>query len=77
MLFAIGLASYFDSLGFDTTRWRKSLDGTKVLVHYDFAKVTCDDDKLEIYRHDSQEFLDIINGEEWVEPIEEELEEEN
>lgn len=77
MKFAIAELNYFNSLGFDTTYWRKSLDGTKAIVHYDFAKVLCGDDKIEIYQHDNQEFLDIINGEEWVEPMEEELEEEN
>ena len=65
MKFAIGSLEYFNSLGFNTEHWRKSVDGTLAMVHYDFAKVLCDDSQLEIYQHDSQEFEAILNSEAW------------
>ena len=65
MRFCIGELEYFNSLGFDTEHWRKSVDGTKALVHASFALVVCDENKLDIYNHNSSELKEILNSEEW------------
>lgn len=38
MKFAIAPVTYWDSIGFDTTEWRKSLDGTKAICHLEYAE---------------------------------------
>lgn len=67
MNFAIGLTEYFQSLGFDTTHWRKSLDGTQAVVHLDTVALLIDDAKVEIYRHDDDAFKEILTSDEWTE----------
>jgi len=72
MRFCIAPLSYFNSLGFDTTHWRKSLDESLAICHVEFALTLADESMLDIYAHDDPEFLDIINGKDWVEQTEEE-----
>ena len=67
MNFAIGDTEYYNSLGFDTTHWRKSLDGTLSVVHYDTVQFLADDSKLTIYRHDDEAFREVMMSEEWSE----------
>lgn len=46
---------------------RKSLDGTKVIFHYEFiAPVITEKDKIEVYNHNDSSFWEILNSEEWV-----------
>lgn len=45
---------------------RKSVDGTKVILHYDFIEpVLTDDDRLTVYLHNSARLNGILNSEEW------------
>ena len=39
MKFSIATVEFWQSVGFDTTNWRKSIDGTKALVHDKFPQV--------------------------------------
>lgn len=39
MRFCIALISYWQSISFDTTNWRKSSDGLYALAHYEFIKL--------------------------------------
>lgn len=45
---------------------RKSVDGTKVILHYDFIEpVLTDDDRLTVYLYNSARLNGILNSEEW------------
>lgn len=45
---------------------RKSVNGSKVILHYDFVSpVLTDEDNIPIYQHNDQEFNSILNSEEW------------
>ena len=37
--FCIATVVYFESIGFDTTDWRKSTDGIKAIAHDRFIKI--------------------------------------
>lgn len=67
MIFAIGNTEMFNSLGFDTTHWRKSVDGTQSVVHYDTVQFLADKSEMTIYRHDDKAFKDVMMSEEWTE----------
>lgn len=67
MTFAIGKTDYYQSLGFDTTHWRKSLDGTQAVVHYDTVQYVAEDSKITLYRHDDKAFKDVMESAEWME----------
>ena len=71
MNFAIGNTEYYDSLGFDTTHWRKSLDGTQSVVHYDTVQFLADESEITIYRHDDEAFREVMLSAEWTEQVEE------
>lgn len=71
MNFAIGNTEYYDSLGFDTTHWRKSIDGIQSVVHYDTVQFLADESEITIYRHDDDEFREVMMSEEWTEQVEE------
>lgn len=45
---------------------RKSVNGSKVILHYDFVyPVLTDEDKLTVYEHNSRELGSILNSSEW------------
>lgn len=45
---------------------RKSVNGSKVILHYDFVSpVLTDKDKLTVYEHNSRELGSILNSREW------------
>lgn len=71
MNFAIGNTEYYDSLGFDTTHWRKSLDGTQSVVHYDTVQFIADESEIMLYRHDDDTFKDVMMSKDWTEQVEE------
>lgn len=49
------------------TEARKSIDGTKVILHEDFIRpVLTEKEVIEVYNFDSQELSDILNSEEWI-----------
>jgi hypothetical protein len=69
MKFCIGTVEYFESIGFDTSDWRKSTDGTKVIAHENFVKILIpnpeNDANLTIYNCPSDELNEILNSTEW------------
>ena len=65
MKFAIGDLEYFNSLGFNTEHWRKSVDGTQAIVHSEFAEVLCENDKIDIYDFQDKEFRELLASPEW------------
>ena len=69
MNFAIGNTEYFNSLGFDTTHWRKTLNGTQSVVHYDTVQFLADESEITIYRHDDEEFREVMLSEKWTEQV--------
>lgn len=71
MNFAIGNTEYYDSLGFDTSHWRKSLDGTQSVVHYDTVQFLVDESEIMVYRHDDEAFREVMMSKEWTDQVEE------
>ena len=73
MNFSIATVEFWQSVGFDTTNWRKSIDGTKALVHDKFARVLVDLDNENVITLDvdSEEFKQIIQDEFTEQPVEE------
>lgn len=39
MKFVIAKVEFFNQLGYDTTYWRKSVDGKKAICHLSFAEI--------------------------------------
>ena len=76
MKFSIATVEFWQSVGFDTTNWRKSIDGTKALVHDKFASVLVDlnNENVITLDVDSEEFKQIINDEFTEQPVEEIIE---
>ena len=75
MEFCIATIEYWQSIGFDCTNWRKSVDETKAMVHSEYAKVLVnirDNPNVEIYLYPSREFTELLNSDEWTEKGEEE-----
>ena len=73
MKFSIATIEFWQSIGFDTANWRKSIDGTKALVHDKFASALTDLNNPNIITLDvdSEEFKQIIE-EEFTEQIDNE-----
>lgn len=71
MRFCIASVEYFNSIGFDTTDWRKSVDNTKAIVHENFVKVLIPegDVNLTYYFYPSVELDTILNSPEWVNEV--------
>lgn len=65
MKFAIGDLEYFNSLGFNTTHWRKSVDGTKAMAHSEFVLTLADKEQLEIYDIQGEDFRALLASPEW------------
>ena len=75
MEFCIATIEYWQSIGFDCTNWRKSVDETKAIVHSEYAKVLVDirdNPNVEIYLYPSREFIELLNSDEWTKKGEEE-----
>ena len=65
MKFAIGELEYFNSLGFNTEHWRKSVDGTKAMAHAEFLLTLADKNELEIYDIQEESFRELLASPEW------------
>ena len=65
MKFAIGDLEYFNSLGFNTEHWRKSVDGTKAMAHAEFVLALADKNQLEIYDIKGESFKTLLASPEW------------
>lgn len=67
MKFCIALISFWQSVGFDTSSWRTSTDGTKALCHDKFARTLVADvdanPNVQVYDIDSEAFNMIIANE--------------
>lgn len=45
---------------------RTNKDSTKVVIHYDFIKpLLSENDDVQVYEHNNQEFINILNSDEW------------
>lgn len=74
MEFCIATIEYWQSVGFDCTNWRKSVDETKAMVHSEYAKVLVnirDNPNVEIYLSPSRELTELLSSAEWTEGEEE------
>ena len=65
MKFAISNLSYYDSLGFNTEHWRKSVDGTKAMAHAEFVLTLADKNEIEIYDIQDEDFRALLASPEW------------
>ena len=69
MKFCIATIEYFKLIGFDTTDWRKSIDGTKAIAHDRFIKILVpeylSDVNITTYQCPSNELDEVLNSEEW------------
>ena len=69
MNFCIATVEYFNSLGFDTTDWRKATDGTKAIAYDRFIKILVpeylSDVNITTYQCPSNELDEVLNSEEW------------
>ena len=69
MEFCIATVAFWQSHGFDTSNWRKSIDGTLALVHKTYAAVLVPDigelDEVQVYRSPSAELDGVLGGEMW------------
>ena len=65
MKFSIATVEFWQSVGFDTTNWRKSTDGKKALVHDKFANTLVDlnNENVITLDVDSEEFKQLIKNE--------------
>ena len=75
MKFCIANTSYWESIGYNPTHWRKSIDGTKALCHLQFAEVLSekdieDDNNITIFDMQDEEFKRLLNSPEWTEEME-------
>lgn len=70
MRFAIGKVSYFESVGYNTAIWRKSVDGTKAICHFEKAEILCHENNIDVYESDSLEFKTLLASGDWLEPTE-------
>jgi hypothetical protein len=73
MNFSISTILFWESVGFDTTNWRKSTDGLKALVHDKYARTLVDlgNENVLTLDVDSDEFKTIIQNEFTIEVDEE------
>jgi hypothetical protein len=69
MDFCIATVAFWQSHGFDTSSWRKSIDGALALVHRTYAEVLVPDigelDEVQVYRSPSAELDGVLAGEMW------------
>lgn len=73
MQYAVAETTLFHQLGFNTDKWRKSLDGAQALVHYDMVEEALKNETdYDVFRHDDETFKALMNSSEWTEEVEEE-----
>jgi len=69
MEFCIASVAFWQSHGFDTSSWRKSVDGTLALVHRTYAEVLVPDvderEEVQVYRSPSVEFDAVLASDVW------------
>lgn len=69
MEFCIATVAFWQSHGFDTSNWRKSIDGTLALVHRTYAEVLVPDvderEEVQVYRAPSAEFDAVLASDVW------------
>ena len=73
MKFCIATLTYWESIGFDTTDWRKSIDGTKAIAHDRFIKILIpsylSDPSITTLMCPSVELDALLASPEWATPI--------
>ena len=81
MEFAIATCELWSEYGYNIKRWRKSVDGTKALVHLEYAEILvpdiASDPEIVVYSYFDPEFEVLLNSPEWNPEIPEPIAEEN
>lgn len=79
MRFAIGLVQDFEDAGFETSNWRKSVDGTKTICHEEYAELLLPAvpdgnggvvERFKVYDAPSDELTAVLDSAEWSAPSE-------
>lgn len=69
MKFAIATVVFWQSVGFDTDKWRKSADGSLAMVHIEFARVLVPDaeanENISVYDSPSTELDILLENDDW------------
>jgi hypothetical protein len=69
MEFAVATVEFWQAHGFDVDSWRKSVDGTKALVHLEYARVLIpnikDNPDVQVYAAPSAKFDELLSSLEW------------
>ena len=69
MKFCIANTSYWESIGYNPTHWRKSIDGTKAICHLEYGEILAkkldDNPNVQIYDNTDVTFQKILASEEW------------
>jgi hypothetical protein len=69
MKFAIATVENFEKHGFDTTDFRKSVDGTKAIIHQGYVETLVEavenNEDFTIYTAPSSELTSLLSGSEW------------
>lgn len=66
--FCVATTEYWHSIGFDTTGWKKNIDGTKAIVHEEYANVlinTENNENIQVYECPSDELKTLLISSEW------------
>jgi hypothetical protein len=67
--FCISTIEYFQQHGFDITDLRKSIDGTKIIVHLEYAQILIpnieNDSNVTIYQCPSDDLTNLLNSSAW------------
>ncbi len=75
MKFCIATVAYWSSKGYDTSNWRKNVDGTKAVCHLEYAEILSknldDNPNVQIYDLIDPQFKLMMGSEEWMEEGEE------
>lgn len=67
MKFVIGKVSFFESLGYNTKYWRKSINGEKTICHIEYAEILIYnlENNPEVQIIEASEAHEVMATEEW------------
>lgn len=69
MKFCIATVTYWESLGYNTLHWRKSIDKIKAIVHLEYGEILANnlenDENVIIYDNIDPVFQSLLESEEW------------
>ena len=69
MKFCIANTSYWESIGYNPTHWRKSINGAKALCHLEYGEILAKklegNDNVQIYDNADSDFQKLLKSAEW------------